>query len=344
MSDALAEVRAIDRATSSTTCSRFPSISATRSGASSRRARAVERPAARRLRHGRLGDRRRPRRRRARRPPQQAARHRARLRAAVLAPPDRAVLCSSYSGDTEETLACYEAAEALGATAIVATTGGDARRRRARATASRSSACRPGLQPRAAVGYMFTVAAEVAAPVGAGPGSGPRSTAPRRTSRRQRTRSLERAAEIAVGDRRLDPGDLRRGPHRARRLPLEDPDQRERQAARVRAEFPEARPQRDRRLGRARGDGARFSAIFLDDRDQHPRERQRFELTAKLIEPDAAARRPDRDRGRDAAPRGCCGRSCSATSSRSQLAALRGVDPIAGRGDRAPQGRARPPE
>jgi threonine dehydratase len=30
-------------------------------------------------------------------------------------PADRAVLCSSYSGNTEETLACYEAADALGA-------------------------------------------------------------------------------------------------------------------------------------------------------------------------------------------------------------------------------------
>ena len=30
-------------------------------------------------------------------------------------PPDRAVLCSSYSGNTEETLACFEAAEAVGA-------------------------------------------------------------------------------------------------------------------------------------------------------------------------------------------------------------------------------------
>ena len=38
--------------------------------------------------------------------------------------PDRAVLCSSYSGDTEETLACFEAAEALGARRYVATTGG----------------------------------------------------------------------------------------------------------------------------------------------------------------------------------------------------------------------------
>ena len=34
------------------------------------------------------------------------------------------VLCSSYSGDTEETLACFAAAEALGARRIVASTGG----------------------------------------------------------------------------------------------------------------------------------------------------------------------------------------------------------------------------
>src|SRR5436190_68841 len=38
--------------------------------------------------------------------------------------PDRAVLCSSYSGDTEEALACYEATEALGTRRVVATTGG----------------------------------------------------------------------------------------------------------------------------------------------------------------------------------------------------------------------------
>src|SRR5215510_13163941 len=34
-------------------------------------------------------------------------------------------LCSSYSGNTEETLACYAAAEALGAQRLVATTGGE---------------------------------------------------------------------------------------------------------------------------------------------------------------------------------------------------------------------------
>ena len=52
-------------------------------------------------------------------------------------PPDRAVLCSSYSGDTEETLACFDAAEAIGATRYVATTGGRAGRGRARGRACR---------------------------------------------------------------------------------------------------------------------------------------------------------------------------------------------------------------
>ena len=41
------------------------------------------------------------------------------------APAGSAVLCSSYSGNTEETLACYAAAEALGAQRLVATTGGE---------------------------------------------------------------------------------------------------------------------------------------------------------------------------------------------------------------------------
>ena len=83
-------------------------------------------------------------------------------------PPDRAILCSSYSGNTEETIACYAAAEAVGAQRIVATTGG------AIGDAARSDGVPvigmpAGLQPRAAVGYTFAIAAEVAALVGAGP-------------------------------------------------------------------------------------------------------------------------------------------------------------------------------
>src|SRR4029078_2844383 len=83
--------------------------------------------------------------------------------------PDRAVLCSSYSGDTEETLACYEAAEALGARRIAATTGGElagAARRDGVPVIGLPS----GLQPRAAVGYLFTVAGAVPPLVGAARG------------------------------------------------------------------------------------------------------------------------------------------------------------------------------
>ena len=38
--------------------------------------------------------------------------------------PDTMVLCASYSGDTEETLACYESAGLLGAKRTVVTAGG----------------------------------------------------------------------------------------------------------------------------------------------------------------------------------------------------------------------------
>ena len=81
--------------------------------------------------------------------------------------PDTTVLCASYSGDTEETLAAYEAAGALGARRIVATTGGEL------ASAARSDGIPvipvPGaFQPRVAVGYSLVIALEVAALCGAG--------------------------------------------------------------------------------------------------------------------------------------------------------------------------------
>ena len=40
--------------------------------------------------------------------------------------PDRVIFCSSYSGNTEETIGCYAAAEAVGAQRIVATTASGA--------------------------------------------------------------------------------------------------------------------------------------------------------------------------------------------------------------------------
>ena len=81
--------------------------------------------------------------------------------------PDTLVLCSSYSGNTEETLAIYEAAGALGARRIVATTGG----KLAEAARAEDVPVIPlpgGFQPRAAVAYSLVVALEVAWLCGAG--------------------------------------------------------------------------------------------------------------------------------------------------------------------------------
>src|SRR5262249_53375176 len=84
------------------------------------------------------------------------------------APAGSAVLCSSYSGNTEETLACYAAAEALGAQRLVATTGGELADL-ARRDGVPVGGLPAGLQPRAAVGYMFCVSAELAGLALAGP-------------------------------------------------------------------------------------------------------------------------------------------------------------------------------
>src|SRR5213079_3153455 len=82
--------------------------------------------------------------------------------------PDTMVLCASYSGDTEETLACYESAGALGARRTVVTTGGKLAEM-ARADGVPVIPLPGGLQPRAAVAYMTVAALEVAALCGVGP-------------------------------------------------------------------------------------------------------------------------------------------------------------------------------
>jgi glucose/mannose-6-phosphate isomerase len=81
--------------------------------------------------------------------------------------PDTAVLCSSYSGNTEETLAIYDAAGALGARRIVATTGGKVAES-AREDGVPVIPLPGGFQPRAAVAYSLVVALEVAGLCGAG--------------------------------------------------------------------------------------------------------------------------------------------------------------------------------
>ncbi|HWX88634.1 MAG TPA: bifunctional phosphoglucose/phosphomannose isomerase, partial [Solirubrobacteraceae bacterium] len=82
--------------------------------------------------------------------------------------PETTVLCASYSGNTEETLACYESAGALGAQRVAVTTGGRLAEM-ARADGVPVIPLPGGFQPRAAVAYMTVAALEVAALCGAGP-------------------------------------------------------------------------------------------------------------------------------------------------------------------------------
>ena len=82
--------------------------------------------------------------------------------------PDTLVLCSSYSGATEETLSAYDDATARGARLLVATTGGPLAER-ARRDGVPVIPMPGGFQPRAAVGYSLVVALEAAAVAGAAP-------------------------------------------------------------------------------------------------------------------------------------------------------------------------------
>jgi glucose/mannose-6-phosphate isomerase len=196
--------------------------------------------------------------------------------------PDRAVLCSSYSGNTEETIACYEAAEALGARRIVATTGGRLAQE-ARADGVPVVGLPAGLQPRAAVGYMFTVAAEVAALTGAAPGIRTEidSAAPRlREASVALAARADELAEHASGSIPVIYGaDLT--------IPVAlrwktQINENAKQPA-FSASLPEA-DHNEIEGWSASEEAGRMSAIFLEDRDQHPRVRQRFELTAGLVE------------------------------------------------------------
>ncbi|WP_231379417.1 bifunctional phosphoglucose/phosphomannose isomerase [Candidatus Solirubrobacter pratensis] len=83
--------------------------------------------------------------------------------------PQTLVLCSSYSGETEETLACYDDAAERGAPRIVATTGGSLAER-ARRDRVPVIPVPGGFQPRAAVGYALVSALAAAALAGAAPG------------------------------------------------------------------------------------------------------------------------------------------------------------------------------
>ena len=78
--------------------------------------------------------------------------------------PDTTILCASYSGDTEETLACYESAGALGAHRVVVTTGGRLAEL-ARADGVGVIPLPGGFQPRAALTWAHLVLIPLAAAI-----------------------------------------------------------------------------------------------------------------------------------------------------------------------------------
>lgn len=202
------------------------------------------------------------------------------------ATPEWTVLCSSYSGATEETLACFAAAEELGARRIVAGTGGPL------VEAAREAGVPviglPGIfQPRAAVAYMLVVAAEVAALSGAAPSlRGEVEAAAAFLG--GRTEALRaRAAEVAgplEGAAPVIHGAGLTAPV-ARRWKTQVNENAKLPA--FFSELPEANHNEICGWSAERSRG--LAGVFLEDADQHPRERLRFELTAAMVRDAGAA-------------------------------------------------------
>ncbi len=201
--------------------------------------------------------------------------------------PDTAVLCSSYSGNTEETLAIYDAAGALGARRIVATTGGKLAES-AREDGVPVVPLPGGFQPRAAVAYALVVALEVAGLCGAG-----------ELLHAEIDVAAAHAEELVAewgpeGHDSCLAKDLARSLHGT--IPqiagagLTSPI-----AYRWKTQinenaktpcFSDDLPELDHNeiVGwEGASELGRFSAVFLDDSDLHPRIRQRIELTRGLI-------------------------------------------------------------
>jgi glucose/mannose-6-phosphate isomerase len=203
------------------------------------------------------------------------------------ATPEWTVLCSSYSGDTEETLACLEAAEAVGARRLVASTGGPLVDR-ARDTGVPVVGL-PGIfAPRSAVAYMLVVAAEVAWLAGVAPRLHTEIDAAASFLSEQAETQQQQAREIAAVVADAVPviygSDLTAPIARRWKTQVNE-----------NAKFPAwwgTLPEVDHNelLGWAgTGGGERPAAIFLEDRDQHPRVGRRFELTAAALGSGAAA-------------------------------------------------------
>jgi glucose/mannose-6-phosphate isomerase len=244
--------------------------------------------------------------------------------------PDTMVLCASYSGETEETLACYESAGALGAKRTVVSTGGRLAEM-ARADGVPVIPLPAGFQPRAAVAYMIVAALEVAALCGAGPRLtseidvaashveqlvaewGP--DAPEDSQAKELARGLHGTIPVVAGAGLTSPI-----AYRWKTQINENSKQ-----PCFWNELPELDHNEISGWEGAREIG-RFSAVFLDDSDAHPRLKERMALTERLIADNAAASFRMETRGQTAIER-VISLVLLGDLVSIYLAALRGVDP-----------------
>jgi glucose/mannose-6-phosphate isomerase len=212
------------------------------------------------------------------------------------------VVCASYSGNTEETLACYEAAGVIGARRVVVTAGGELAEL-ARADSVPVIPVAGGYQPRAAVAYLTVAVLEVAALAGVGPRMnsdidvaadhleelviawGPDGGDD--TEAKRLARSLYGTIPIVAGAGlttaiayrwKTQINENAKVPSYAQELPEMDHNEIEGWSS--------------------GGEFGRFSAVFLDDDDTHPRVKERMELTSRLIRPGAAGVHRVNSRGR----------------------------------------------
>ncbi len=244
--------------------------------------------------------------------------------------PETMVLCASYSGNTEETLACYESAGALGAKRTVVTTGGRLAEM-ARADGVPVIPIPGGFQPRAAVAYMIVAALEVAALCGVGPRLTPEidvaashveqlvaewgPDAPEDSLAKEIARGLLGTTPVVAGA-----GLTTAVAYRWKTQINEN--------AKQPCFFNELPELDHNELAGWEGarDVGRFSAVFLDDSDAHPRVKQRMEITERLIAGNAAASFRLETRGETAIER-VISLVLLGDLVSIYLAALRGVDP-----------------
>jgi glucose/mannose-6-phosphate isomerase len=240
------------------------------------------------------------------------------------------VVCASYSGDTEETLACFEAAGVIGARRVVVTSGGKLAEM-ARAEGVPVIPVAGGYQPRHAVAYMTVGVLEVAALAGVGPRMnseidvaadhleelviewGPDGVDA--SEAKTLARALSGTVPVVAG------AGLTTGIAYRWKTQINE----NAKSPAYSLELPELDHNEIEGWSSANGYG-RFSAVLLDDDDTHPRVKERMDLTARLIRPGATGVHRPRSRGRTTVERVfslvLLGDLVSL-----YLAVLRGVDP-----------------